>query len=725
MRTLVRGGLVVFGLVVCLGSGCAVPQPPGKGKLQLVTEKTLNWPYWLYLPEEYMAQKKRGVKTPVHPATESGKWPLVVSFHGMKPFDNCLPQAQEWQEESDRYGFITIAPQLNSCDITMQFPLRDPNLWYVQNDVKRSYAIMQEVMREHPVDPNKVLSTSWSSGGYIAHLMVNRYPHLFSVLAVRQSNFQADLLDPKQIPKYRDMPITVFWTQNDFAICQSESREAVQWYRRHGFRNFTWGILGQLGHERTPHIAAAYFAMQYGLKPRTPSKFPRILEGHRGLHQAVAYGMRAQPRSARMVSGQRELTNTTVANGSNSKEEASSEKLVGNGTPSRTQRNSKTASPEPRKTRAEPKTNRKANEPQERQAFQPKPEPKQPEKRVRIARTPEPKAPPRTRILSAEKTTGGSLQRPQPRRSTPSSSNRGAWKQTGPRTASPDSSNVHAPYKAVHPPPNTDTTRRRTLPVVDRTRGANQAAQEPVRRTSASQEKGKVKNPTPVAPPVVPQRLEPTRTAVEPEPVPAAPRRTREAQTTPPARTVGAPRRVASAPKRSELPKRIDRTNAGTRVQRATTLSPKPTRHVPPAQAFNPPARVQATTHRPEPVRSLGQGRKPSPASPWNTNGDAQSVKVHVSPALGMSPCRVRFRAELPPGKSSDNCDALWLHNGQPLSNGLTGASFFVEPGEHRLEVLVITDDNRELRGSKIVTVLPKRGGSQQRRPTQHYGVYR
>jgi hypothetical protein len=97
MRKFVSASLLVLGLVICMGSGCAVPQPPGKGRLTLLKEKTTHRYYWLYLPEEYMVQLNRRITRPVHPATKNGLWPLVVSFHGMKPFDNCLPQAQEWQ----------------------------------------------------------------------------------------------------------------------------------------------------------------------------------------------------------------------------------------------------------------------------------------------------------------------------------------------------------------------------------------------------------------------------------------------------------------------------------------------------------------------------------------------------------------------------------------------------------------------------------------------------
>jgi hypothetical protein len=291
MKGSVHCGLILGGLVVVwFGVGCAVPQPPGKGKLDLLREKTTRREYWLYLPEEYMAQIKRNKdQKPVHPRTDNGLWPLVVSFHGMKPFDNCLPQALEWQQEADRYGYIMIAPQLNTSDITMEFPLNHL-WWYVKEDEQRSLAIIHEVLTNLPADRTRVLSTSWSSGGYMAHYMMNRHPDVFSCLAVRQSNFSKAILDPAQVPKYRNKPVGVFWTQNDFAVCQTESRQAVEWYRLNRFTNLSWGVFGGLGHERTPQTAAAMFAMSCDLRPRTGASFPTLIEAAGLTSKIVAYG---------------------------------------------------------------------------------------------------------------------------------------------------------------------------------------------------------------------------------------------------------------------------------------------------------------------------------------------------------------------------------------------------------------------------------------------------
>ena len=244
----------------CL-AGCAVPQKPGHGKLVYQTEATTGQPYYLYLPEDYVKTHGR--------RADGARWPVVVTFHGMSPFDTFDRQARECEAEADRYGFIVIAPKLATSNTSMQYPLRDANLPYVQQDEHAAIAIMDEVFRRTLADPTRVLSTSWSCGGYLAHYMVNRYPERFSCLAVRQSNFCEDLLDPAQVPKYRNMHIGIYFGENDLPACRHESLLAIEWYRSRGFYVEAKYVEG-LYHERTPQTAAAFFARSLGIAPKSP-----------------------------------------------------------------------------------------------------------------------------------------------------------------------------------------------------------------------------------------------------------------------------------------------------------------------------------------------------------------------------------------------------------------------------------------------------------------------
>lgn len=240
--------------------GCVVGQAPGKGRMMHVREPASNAGYWLYLPEGYDPDASPGSRGP--------RRPLVVTFHGMKPFDNARSQAREWQQEADRYGFIVVAPECESADLLKEFPLRTVNPT-VKLDEERVIAVLNDVQQRAEVDPRHVLATSWSSGGYLAHYMVNRHPHRFSCIAPRQSNFSAAVLDPNNVPKYRDHKVGIFYTENDFAVCQRESQDAARWYARHGF-DVTFAVFKDLGHERRPSVAAAFFAGTCGAEARTP-----------------------------------------------------------------------------------------------------------------------------------------------------------------------------------------------------------------------------------------------------------------------------------------------------------------------------------------------------------------------------------------------------------------------------------------------------------------------
>jgi len=252
-------------------SGCAVPQPHGFGSLRRVVEPTTKRGYWLYLPKGYVNRSAS--------ERHERRWPLVVTFHGMKPFDNARPQAREWEQEADRYGFVVVAPQLKAPDVLGQFPVRKISERF-KSDERATLAILDHVFATTDADPGAVLSTSWSSGGYMAHYMLNHHPSRFTCLAVRQSNFSASVLDPGMTERSRNHPLLILNTQNDFAICKRESKEAIHWYEQHDYHKLAWVIIKHGGHVRTPDLAAGFFAGIVGVHPNTP---PAVLAGRQAI----------------------------------------------------------------------------------------------------------------------------------------------------------------------------------------------------------------------------------------------------------------------------------------------------------------------------------------------------------------------------------------------------------------------------------------------------------
>ena len=261
MRDRTRTALMWALVVAPMACGCAVPQRPGRGKAILRAESGTDRPYYLYLPEAYVANDGQ--------RPDGRRWPMVVSFHGMRPFDDYGAHIRQWQQEADRYGLIVCAPRLGACDVAQPFPI-DSVTPVVAEDEKAVLAIMDEVFRMTNADPNNVLATSFSSGGYLAHYMLNQHPSRFSCLAVFQSNFSAKLLDPRQTPKYRDCRIAILTSENDFSLISKESREAIAWYRQKGFKNADSQVLAGLGHQRTPEVAAEIFAETAHVQANTP-----------------------------------------------------------------------------------------------------------------------------------------------------------------------------------------------------------------------------------------------------------------------------------------------------------------------------------------------------------------------------------------------------------------------------------------------------------------------
>jgi hypothetical protein len=150
-----------------------------------------------------------------------------------------------------------------------EFPLRRLNE-AVQRDEDAIIAIVRHVFATTQADPGNVLSTGFSYGGYFAHYMLNQHPELFTCLAVRQCNFTSEIMNPANSIRSIYHPVLIVYTAMDWVIVQEESADAIRWYEEQGYKNVAWVKLQKLLHERTPDIAAAFFAKLARVEPNTP-----------------------------------------------------------------------------------------------------------------------------------------------------------------------------------------------------------------------------------------------------------------------------------------------------------------------------------------------------------------------------------------------------------------------------------------------------------------------
>lgn len=233
-------------------AGCAVPQPPGRGNQFLMQEIKSHREYYLYLPSGF---------------TTSRQWPMVLTLHGMKPFDSAPAQAREWQDCADRYGFVVVAPILLNSDLFMQYPLTNITNG-VREDELRVIDIVNEVIEHCNIDRNRIYATSWSSGGYLLHYIVNRHPDMFAALCARGSCFNEKILDIENARKMaaKHFPVMIYYCENDLAGVRRESDQAILWYKNLGFP-VSSNIVSGKGHERVPDLAAQFFTKNYTTPP--------------------------------------------------------------------------------------------------------------------------------------------------------------------------------------------------------------------------------------------------------------------------------------------------------------------------------------------------------------------------------------------------------------------------------------------------------------------------
>ena len=195
--------------------------------------------YYLYVPSYYTAARD---------------WPLVVTLHGTHGWDSASAQAREWKHLAESQGLIVVAPTLKSSQGILPVVRK---LWYkdLATDEQTVLGIVDEIGGEFNIDPNAILLTGFSAGGYPLYYIGLRNPERFSMLIARACNSDMKLLQSVELTdQARKMPIMIFNGKDDLKLIRNQSWRAFRYLRTNRcFATRRQEVNG--GHLRRPKIA--------------------------------------------------------------------------------------------------------------------------------------------------------------------------------------------------------------------------------------------------------------------------------------------------------------------------------------------------------------------------------------------------------------------------------------------------------------------------------------
>jgi predicted peptidase len=200
--------------------GCKTPVAhdvrPGRQVIQSFAqtqERELETHYLLFLPEAYGRDDERA-------------WPLIVYLHGGggRGTDperlRLYPMVKRLDEEPD-FPFVVVTPQ---CPPGRGGPLGD--LWTEHADLV--LAILDKVLADYRIDPDRVYLMGHSMGGYGTWYLAHRAPERFAAIAPMSGpgvTWWAYRIADARIP------VWVFHGALDDAVPVAESEQMVKTLR--------------------------------------------------------------------------------------------------------------------------------------------------------------------------------------------------------------------------------------------------------------------------------------------------------------------------------------------------------------------------------------------------------------------------------------------------------------------------------------------------------------
>jgi poly(3-hydroxybutyrate) depolymerase len=247
-RTMTGGLAALVALAALLATGCGTDnwrRTDGSivtGKVNGQREPTTGRMYHLYIPTTYKPQRA---------------YPLVVTGHGMFPWDEAAGQRDRWTDVAERYGLIVCSPDIDSSTAFLGVPTDRPASELLR-DEKAILAIVKEIQGRYNINRDAIMITGWSAGAFQAHFIGLRHPDIFRAIVGRCGNFNDHLVTDEVANRARHMHVYVFYGEADWPGFSGQSRDASYWYTLRGFKNFFIHSMPG-GHDPNQLEAARYF----------------------------------------------------------------------------------------------------------------------------------------------------------------------------------------------------------------------------------------------------------------------------------------------------------------------------------------------------------------------------------------------------------------------------------------------------------------------------------
>ena len=240
--------LILLLTALLTAAGCPVLQSQDTPVDQMkVSDPATGKSYWVYVPSEYTEEY-----------IPDRTWPLVITLQGTPGFDGPGAQIREWKALAEEKGFIVVAPPLRSVQGILPVI---KSLWLkdLERDDQTILDCLRYMQAKYNIDPDGVLLTGFSAGGYPMYYTGLRHPELFSALAARACNSHQDIFEKVRVTaELRKLPVIIIRPKDGLGPIAKQSWEAFRWLRNRGCKLAEHHKIAG-GHMRLPGPAWKYW----------------------------------------------------------------------------------------------------------------------------------------------------------------------------------------------------------------------------------------------------------------------------------------------------------------------------------------------------------------------------------------------------------------------------------------------------------------------------------